>query len=186
MKKLNHSEILKQRKSVTEMKQVNRHPFVVLLNNLRSMHNVGSVFRTSDSACIEKVYITGYTATPPREEIDKTALGATETVEWEYIKSATECVQRLKDQGYFICGLEHTQTSENFYNFHLPDQKLCLILGNEVFGVDQELLDMCDAHIEIPMYGMKHSLNVSVAYGISIFELVKKHREKQKIINNFT
>lgn len=176
MKKLTHSEILEQRKSIEEMKSSKRFPFVVLLNNIRSMHNIGSVFRTSDAACIEKVYITGYTAQPPREEINKTALGATETVDWEYFEDPIKCIEQLKKDGYLILGLEQSQKSIDFYEYELPNQNVCLILGNEVFGVDQELLDLCDIHLEIPMYGMKHSLNVSVAYGIAIFELVKKFR----------
>jgi tRNA G18 (ribose-2'-O)-methylase SpoU len=178
MKKLTHAEILKQRKSVEEMQKSDKFPFVVLLNNIRSMHNVGSIFRTSDAAFIEKIYITGYTATPPREEIEKTALGATETVDWEYFKNPLDAIKKLKKENYSILALEQSKSSLNFYDFELPKQKICLILGNEVFGTDQELLNLADAHIEIPMFGMKHSLNVSVAYGISIFELIKKYMVK--------
>lgn len=157
------------------MQSENKFPFVVLLNNIRSMHNIGSVFRTSDASCIEKVYITGYTAQPPRDEINKTALGATETVDWEYYKDPKECIHQLKNDGYILAALEQSKSSIDFYEYDLPKQKICLILGNEVFGVDQELLDLCDVHLEIPMFGMKHSLNVSVAYGIAIFELIKKY-----------
>ncbi|MCB0280652.1 MAG: RNA methyltransferase [Calditrichaeota bacterium] len=176
MQKLSHSEILEKRHSVEEMHSVSRFPFCVLLNNIRSMHNVGSIFRTADAACIEKVYICGYTACPPREEIEKTALGSTRTVPWHYFKNGAECIQFLKSKGYTIIALEHTDSSINIYRHKLNlDMRICVILGNEVFGIDSDLLDLADYSVEIPMYGMKHSLNVAVAFGISVYQFIQQY-----------
>ncbi len=159
-------------------KSAPKHPVVVLLNNIRSMWNVGSVFRTSDAALIEKLIITGYTAVPPRPQINKVALGATETVEWEYVASPLDAIADLKARGYQICALEITDNSVPHYQpntYHFP---CCLVLGNEVSGIDEEVLKACDISVEIPQYGTKHSLNVAVSAGIGIFEIVKHARQK--------
>ncbi len=173
MKKLTHSEISENRCTLETIDKANKLPVYVLLNSIRSSYNVGSVFRTSDGAMIEKLYLCGYTPHPPKKEILKTALGATESVNWEYAEDPKEVVLKLKEQGVKICALEQTSNSIPHYSVNPADFPLCVIIGNEVSGVDQELIDLCDFSIEIPQYGIKQSLNVAVAYGISIFELRK-------------
>lgn len=173
MKKLSHSEISENRASLESLEKVKKVPVVVILNSIRSSYNVGSIFRTSDGAMIEKLYLCGYTPHPPKKEVLKTALGSQDSVDWEFIENPSEIVAEYKEKGYTICALE--QTSKNILyselnNNHLP---LCLIVGNEISGVSQELIDQCDISIEIPQYGIKQSLNVAVAYGIAIFELRK-------------
>ncbi len=166
-----------QRLGVESFRAAKKHPIVILLHNIRSMWNVGSIFRTCDAALIEKLVITGYTATPPRTQIDKVALGATETVNWEYISDPLNAIQMLKSNGYQICGLEITDCSKPHYdssNYIFPT---CLILGNEVTGIDNEVLNACDLSVEIPQFGTKHSLNVAVSAGIAVFELVKIYRQ---------
>jgi len=150
-----------------------RHPVYLMLHNIRSMWNVGSLFRTADAAGVEKMIITGYTATPPRREIDKTALGAQECVKWEYCSDPIEAVLRLKAGGVRICGLEIAERSRPYTMAAVDDFPLCLIVGNEVQGIDDELLAHCDDVFEIPQYGTKHSLNVAVAAGVALFELVR-------------
>lgn len=161
------------RLSVEEYIEKDKYPVTVLLHNIRSMYNVGSVFRTADAAGIEKVIITGYTATPPRKEIDKTALGAQESVEWEYYAHPEDVLGTLKGSGVTICGLEIAENSRPYNDIRKEDFPLCLILGNEVDGIDGDVLRLCDHVFEIPQYGTKHSLNVSVAAGIALYEMVK-------------
>ena len=180
MKKLTHDEISKNRSTLDTIHKVKKLPVHVVLNSIRSNYNVGSIFRTSDGAMIEKLYLCGYTPYPPKKnsptgkkEILKTALGSTESVNWEYIKDPKEVIVRLKNEGLKICALELTNTSKPYYKINKADFPLCLLIGNEITGVSQELLDLCDYSIEIPQYGIKQSLNVAVAYGISIFELRK-------------
>ncbi len=173
MKKLTHDEISIKRSSLDTLHKVKKLPVYVLLDSIRSNYNVGSIFRTSDGAMIEKLYLCGYTPHPPKKEILKTALGSTESVTWEYVRNACELLLKLKSQGIKICALEITDTSKNYYEVSLTDMPLCLIIGNEITGVSQELIDLCDFSIEIPQYGIKQSLNVAVAYGIAIFELRK-------------
>jgi len=173
MKKLTHDEIGKNRSTLETLSEVKRLPVTAVLNSIRSAYNVGSVFRTSDGAMVEKLYLCGYTPHPPQKEVLKTALGSTESVEWEYAKNAVETIQKLKEQGYQIVALEQTSGSKTYYeseNYNFP---VCLIIGNEISGVSQELIDLCDASIEIPQFGIKQSLNVAVAYGIAVFELRK-------------
>lgn len=177
MKKLTHEEVGKKRLSLTEAQNVKRHPIYAMCDNIRSIYNVGSIFRTSDAALIEKLYLTGYTPYPPRPEIEKVALGATEAVRWEYIKNPLEAVKRLKDEGVKIVPLEITQNSLNYTEIKKDSFPLCLILGNELTGVSNELIELSDFSIEIPQYGFKHSMNVSVAYGIAVMELVKVIRK---------
>ncbi len=173
MKKLTHSEISQNRSTIETLHTVNKLPVYVILNSIRSAYNVGSVFRTSDGAMIEKLYLCGYTPHPPQKEVLKTALGSTESVQWEYVKDPLEVVKDLKANGVKICALEQTSKSIPYYNMSTGHFPLCLIIGNEISGVSQELIDHCDFSIDIPQYGIKQSLNVAVAYGISIFELRK-------------
>ncbi|MBN1279730.1 MAG: RNA methyltransferase [Chlorobium sp.] len=150
-----------------------RHPICLMLHNIRSMWNVGSMFRTADAAGIEKMFITGYTATPPRKEIDKTALGAQDCVRWEYRSDPLEAIALMKASGFRICGLEITENSRPYTVMRKNDFPVCLLVGNEVQGIEDEVLMHCDEVLEIPQYGTKHSLNVAVAAGIALFELVR-------------
>ena len=173
MKKLTHDEISENRSTLDTLHKVKKLPVYVVLNSIRSTYNVGSIFRTSDGAMIEKLYLCGYTPHPPKKEILKTALGSTESVSWEYVKDPREIVLKLKSEGVRICALELTSRSRPYYEVTPGDFPLCVLIGNEITGVSQELIDLCDFSIEIPQYGIKQSLNVAVAYGISIFELRK-------------
>lgn len=173
MKKLTHEEIAENRSTLETLHTVKRLPVYVVLNSIRSNYNVGSIFRTSDGAMIEKLYLCGYTPHPPKKEILKTALGSTESVSWEYLKDPKEIILKMKKEGVKVCALELTNKSFPYYKLDKNDFPLCLIIGNEITGVSQELIDLCDFSIEIPQYGIKQSLNVAVAYGISIFELRK-------------
>jgi tRNA G18 (ribose-2'-O)-methylase SpoU len=173
MKKLTHDEISENRSTLENLYKVKKLPVYVVLNSIRSNYNVGSIFRTSDGAQIEKLFLCGYTPHPPKKEILKTALGSTESVAWKYIKDPKEILLELKSQGVKICALELTDSSKNYYEISEKDFPLCMLVGNEITGVSQELLDICDFSIEIPQYGIKQSLNVAVAYGITIYELRK-------------
>ena len=153
-----------------------KHPIVLMLHNIRSMWNVGSMFRTADAAGIEKIILSGYTATPPRKEIDKTALGAQNTVAWEYLADPLDALKNMKKEGVRICGLEIAEGSRPYTTLALSDFPICLIVGNEVDGLEEELLQLCDDVLEIPQYGTKHSLNVAVAAGIVLFEFVHIYR----------
>lgn len=173
MKKLTHEEVGKKRVPLEKLSEVNRHPIYVLCDNIRSIYNVGSIFRTSDAALIEKLFLTGYTPYPPRPEIEKVALGSTEAVPWEYIKDPLDAVKLLKQKGIKIVPLEIAQNSRNYSDISAPDFPMCLVLGNELTGVSNDIIALSDFSIEIPQYGFKHSINVSVAYGIAAMELVK-------------
>ncbi len=173
MRKLTHEEVGKKRITLDETKSIRRHPIYALADNIRSIYNVGSIFRTSDAALIEKLYLTGYTPYPPRQEIEKVALGATEAVPWEYVKDPMQAVKRIKEQGIKIVPLEITQNSRNYTDIESAEFPLCLILGNELTGVSNEIIELSDFSIEIPQYGFKHSINVSVAYGVAVMELVR-------------
>lgn len=180
MKKLLHCEILQERLTPEIAKSIKRHPISIMLYDIRSLYNVGSIFRTCDAALVEKIYITGYTPSPPRPEIEKTALGATETVPWEYIQNPIKAIEKIKNDGYKLMALELTDRKRLYTSLEQEDFPCCIILGNEIAGVNDEILMMCDDAIEIPMYGVKHSLNVSVAAGIAIFEALRKFREFNK------
>ncbi len=163
------------RKSVDEFKESEKFPIVVVLDNVRSMHNVGSVFRTADGFLLEAVYLCGYTPKPPHRDIHKTALGATETVAWQGFDTTLEAVEKLKNDGYTLYAVEQASNSISLQNFkNNINQKLAIIFGNEVEGVAQNIIDICEACIEIPQFGMKHSLNVSVAAGIVLYKLVEE------------
>ena len=171
MRKLSMDEL--GRMSVDAFKQAEKHPVMLVLDNIRSMHNVGSVFRTADAFLAEGICLCGYTPQPPHRDIHKTALGATETVDWLYYATTKFAVAELKSHGYKIYAIEQVQNSVPLQQFKPGNQKTALVFGNEVEGVDDEVLAMCDGYIEIPQFGMKHSLNVSVAAGIVLWELVR-------------
>lgn len=173
MRKLTHSEIANFRFTKEQLRNEPRFPIYTLLDNIRSLYNVGSIFRTSDGARISKLILTGFTPHPPRKEIDKTALGSTETVPWEYFKNPIDALAELKKQNIKICVLEHTTESKPYFTITKTDFPLCLVVGNELIGVSKEILDLADIAIDIPMFGLKQSLNAAVAYGIAVFELVK-------------
>jgi len=173
MKKLTHDEISKKRSTLETLHRVRKLPVYIILNSIRSNYNVGSIFRSSDGAMIEKLYLCGYTPHPPKKEILKTALGSTESIRWEYVKDAGEVISKLKNEGVKIGALEMTDRSIPYYEVKKKDFPLCMIVGNEITGVSQDLLKLCDFSLEIPQYGIKQSLNVAVAYGIMIFELRK-------------
>lgn len=159
----------------SQYREQSKIPLVVVLDNIRSMHNVGSVFRTADAFAVEKIYLCGITATPPHKEIEKTALGATETVAWEHFSDGVGLLGRLKKDGYTILAVEQTDSPTLLTSFSFePIGKYAVIMGNEVFGVDDQLLALCDGAIEIPQVGVKHSLNVAVASAIVIWEAFRQ------------
>ena len=174
-RKLNTEEII--RLTPEEFKETPKIPLIVILDNVRSLHNVGSVFRTSDAYCVEKVILCGITATPPNAEIHKSALGAEFSVDWEYYKETTEAVNELKQAGYTILAIEQAHDSINMDTFKAEKgNKYAVILGNEVKGVQQSVIDLSDDCLELPQFGTKHSLNVSVTAGIVIWEFAKLFR----------
>ena len=161
------------RLTVEKYRTVSKTPLIVVLDNIRSMHNVGAIFRTSDAFRVEKIYLCGITATPPHRDIRKTALGAEESVAWEYTKTTADALAQLKD--CHICALEQVVNSVPLREVKLPqDKTIVLIVGNEVDGVDENLLDSCNQVIEIPQFGTKHSFNVSVSTGITLWEIFNK------------
>ena len=174
MRKLRHEEI--PRFKPDESPEYDRHPVCAIIADVRSIHNVGAFFRTADGAWIEKLYLTGITGTPENRALHKTALGAQDTIPWEYVPQTREIVTRLKEQGYRILALELTNRPILFDALEMADYPIALIVGNEVTGIDQEILDLVDGAIEIPQYGTKQSLNVSVAFGIAVFDLVRHYR----------
>lgn len=162
------------RVSVQDFKNQSKLPIVLVLDNIRSTHNVGSAFRTCDAFNIEKLYLCGITAQPPHKEISKTALGATESVDWQYVENVANLAQELKNNGYTIALLEQVDSSILLQNVDFTQyEKIALFVGNEVFGITDELLNIADFAIEIPQFGTKHSLNVAVATGIALWEIVK-------------
>lgn len=173
MKKLKLEEL--NRLSVEEFKEAPKTPLVLVLDNVRSMNNVGSAFRTADAFALEKVYLCGITGTPPHREIQKTALGAEQAVEWEYAGDTAELCQRLQAEGYQILAIEQAEGSTMLHQF-IPskDQKYALVFGNEVFGVDDKVMELADGCLEIPQYGTKHSLNISVSIGVVVWQLAKR------------
>lgn len=164
------------RLSEDEFKAQDKFPIIIVLDNIRSLNNIGSFFRTADAFNIEKIYLCGITAIPPHRDIQKTALGATETIEWEHVESTLELVQKLKEEGISIASIEQAQTTTLLQNIpSLNYNKIALVFGNEVDGVDQKVIDNSNYIIEIPQFGTKHSLNVSVCAGVVLWEFVKKY-----------
>ncbi len=178
MRKLSHLEITSRRLPPEELKKMERFPFLTLLDNVRSLYNVGSVFRTADAVRLKKLYLAGITGKPPRKEIDKTALGAVDTVPWEYRDDAVALVRELREQGVQVIVLEHTSESRPFEQLEI-NFPACLVVGNEVFGVQDKIVEMADAAIEIPMFGNKQSLNVTIAYGIVIYHFLYQFLAKK-------
>jgi tRNA G18 (ribose-2'-O)-methylase SpoU len=173
MRKLENSEL--ERKSVDDFKNSKKTPIIIILDDIRSLLNIGSVFRTADAFLIEKIVLCGITATPPNKEIHKTALGATETVAWEHCKNVLEVIQNLKAQKVIVLAVEQVENSVLLQDFKIENEtKYALVFGNEVFGVSQEAVALCDGCIEIPQLGTKHSLNISVSAGIVVWDLFKK------------
>lgn len=164
-----------ERITVEEFRAVKKTPLVIVLDNIRSLNNVGSVFRTSDAFLIESLYLCGITACPPNAEIHKTALGAEDSVDWHYFENTNEAIDILKGQGFVICAVEQAKGSIMLDHLEVdPSRKYAIVLGNEVKGVQQAVVDNCDCCIEIPQYGTKHSLNVSVATGIVVWEIFRQ------------
>ena len=171
-----------QRLSVDEFHEANKLPLIVVLDDVRSLHNVGSVFRSSDAFRVEAVYLCGITATPPHPEIHKTALGGEDSVTWRYFKTATEAVAELQKEGVFVYSIEQVEGSTKLQNLQLDtDRRYAVVFGNEVKGVHQEVVDLADGCLEIPQFGTKHSLNVSVTAGIVIWEVAKQFLERLKL-----
>nr|WP_199002572.1 RNA methyltransferase [Flavobacterium sp. ASV13] len=173
MRKLENSEL--DRKSIEDFKKSDKTPLILVLDDIRSLHNIGSVFRTADAFLIEKIILCGITATPPNKEIHKTALGATETVAWEHHENVLEVIENLKKENVLTMAIEQVESAVFLQDFKVePNQKYALIFGNEVYGVSQEAVALCDGCIEIPQLGTKHSLNISVSAGIVVWDLFKK------------
>jgi 23S rRNA (guanosine2251-2'-O)-methyltransferase len=156
-----------------EFQQIKKNPIILVLDNIRSLNNVGSAFRTADAFLIEAIYLCGVTGIPPNKEIEKTALGATDTVNWKYFKSTQDAFNELKSNGYQLISVEQASESIMLNHFQKGDKPIALIFGNEVYGVDQDIINQSDICLEIPQYGTKHSLNVSVSMGIVLWELVR-------------
>ena len=168
-----------QRLSVDEFHEAPKLPLIVVLDDVRSLHNVGSVFRSADAFRVEAVYLCGITATPPHPEIHKTALGGEDSVAWRYFPTATEAVESLHNDGFFVYSIEQVEGTTKLQNLQLDtDRRYAIVLGNEVKGVHQEVVDMSDGCLEIPQFGTKHSLNVSVTAGMVIWEVAKKFLSK--------
>ncbi len=178
MRKLTHDEISATRKTAEELTSVKRNPVYGLCDNIRSIFNVGAIFRSSDGALVEKLFLTGYTPFPPRKEIEKVALGATETVPWEYRKDPAEAIHELKSAGVKIAVLELTDISRPIWSVKKEEFPVCIVAGNELTGVSKGIIDLADTALEIPMMGMKQSLNVSVAYSIAVYEMLRVLREE--------
>lgn len=179
MKKLSMQEL--DRLTVDQYKSSKKFPVVIVLDNIRSQHNIGSIFRTADAFRLTAIHLCGITATPPSREIHKSALGATESVDWAYFSTTKESVLMLKNSGYSIVAVEQAEGSLNVNDFKPAIyDKIALIFGNEVNGVSDEIMEICDTCIEIPQYGTKHSLNVSVSAGITIYQICNKLVQQEK------
>jgi len=173
MRKLENKEL--ERKSVEDFKEATKTPIIIVLDDIRSLHNIGSVFRTADAFLIEKIYLCGITAIPPNKEIHKTALGATETVSWEYQKDILSVIENLKAENVAVYAIEQVENAVFLQDFKpATGKKYALVFGNEVYGVAQKAIEICDGSIEIPQLGTKHSLNISVSAGIVVWDLFQK------------
>lgn len=173
MRKLKNSEL--DRLTIEGFKAAEKTPLIIILDNIRSLNNIGSVFRTSDAFLIEKIYLCGITATPPHKDIHKTALGSTDTVDWEYVENTISLVKKLKVEGVKVCAIEQAENVTMLDNFIVEtNTKYALVFGNEVKGVSQEVVSASDIVIEIPQFGTKHSLNISVSCGVVLWDLFNK------------
>jgi 23S rRNA (guanosine2251-2'-O)-methyltransferase len=177
MKKLLNEEL--NRKTVEEFKQAGKYPVMVVLDNVRSLNNIGSVYRTCDAFLVEGIYLCGITATPPHREISKTALGATESVQWKYFQNTVDAVRDLRNGGYMIYAVEQTICSCALHDFTISTaEKYALVFGHEIKGVEQKIVDLCDGAIEIPQHGTKHSLNIAVSTGIVLWEFFRFYQKQ--------
>jgi len=176
MRKLLHTELLEKRLSHDMAISAKKHPIILIVDSVRSAYNIGSIFRSADSAGIEKIILCGYCPIPPREDISKTALDADKTVLWEYSKDCTDAIRACKEKGYTVLAVELTEMGILYDALEAMHYPLALVVGNEVSGIDDECIALCDGAIEIPMYGVKHSLNVAVASGIIMYEAVRIYR----------
>ena len=175
MRKLKNSEL--GRLNVEEFKQSTKIPLIVILDNIRSLNNIGSVFRSSDAFLIEKIYLCGITAQPPHKEIHKTALGSTESVEWGYVEDTLDLIKKLQKEEVLVASIEQAENSTMLQDFTIqPNKKYAIVMGNEVKGVQQEVVTASDYCIEIPQFGTKHSLNISVSCGVVLWDLFKKFK----------
>ncbi|KAB2926323.1 MAG: RNA methyltransferase [Bacteroidetes bacterium] len=177
MRKLSHDEIAENRKKPEQISDAIRHPLYALIDNVRSLYNVGSIFRSSDGALVRKLLLTGYTPAPPRREIDKTALGATLTVPWQHYQDPMDAVRELRASGVRLCAVELTDAGRPHYELQPADFPLCFAFGNELTGVSKDVMAAADMAVEIPMYGHKQSLNVAVAYGVVMYDAVRILRQ---------
>jgi len=180
IRKLTFEEIFSRQPNLDELNKMPRNPIYALAENIRSMYNVGSIFRSSDGARLEHLFLTGYTSYPPRKEIDKTALGATDSVPWSYSRDNSKVIDSLKEQKIKIVAVEHTDRSISYSEaeYEFP---LCIVVGNEVDGISEELISRADMAVELPMMGIKQSLNVSSAYGIVLYHLLYKYLKINKV-----
>lgn len=179
MRKLQNSEL--DRLNVDEFKQATKMPVIVVLDNIRSLNNIGSVFRTADAFLVEKIILCGITATPPHKDIRKTALGATQSVDWEYTENTLEAIQKLKSNGVQTIAIEQAENAIHLQDFSPKnDERLALVFGNEVKGVSQEVVSACDHVLEIPQFGTKHSLNISVSVGVVVWDVWSKLNTQKK------
>lgn len=173
MRKLKNSEL--DRLSLDDFKDAKKTPIIIVLDNIRSLNNIGSVFRTSDAFLVEKIYLCGITATPPHKDIHKTALGSTDTVDWEYVENTIDLIEKLKAENVKICAIEQAENATMLNDFSVElDTKYALVFGNEVKGVSQKVVTASDIVIEIPQFGTKHSLNISVSCGVVIWDVFSK------------
>ncbi len=173
MRKLTHAEILGERLTPQEAMHISRNPVSLIASNIRSMYNVGSLFRTCDSARAAELMLCGFTPSPPRKEILKTALGSVDSVPWKYFESTLEAIKYQKEKNIKVIAVELTNKKRSYSSLEKKEYPLCLVVGNELSGLDDEVVAACDDAIEIPMHGVKHSLNVSVASGIVLFEAIR-------------
>ena len=175
MRKLKNSEL--NRKSIDEFKTAEKTPFIIVLDNVRSLNNIGSVFRTSDALLVEAIYLCGITATPPHRDLHKTALGAEDSVAWKYFEKTEDALADLKVKGFDVYSIEQAENSVSLPDFHVEsDKKYAFVFGNEVKGVQQAIVDASESCIEIPQFGTKHSFNISVSCGIVLWDLFSKLR----------
>ncbi len=175
MRKLLNKEL--ERKTINQYRESEKSPFVIVLDNVRSQSNIGSIFRTADAFLTKAIYLCGITAAPPHREIQKTALGATESVDWKYFPKTIDAITELKESGYIILGIEQAEGSVELQNMQIvAGENYALVFGNEVNGVDQDIINLCDHCVEIPQFGTKHSFNIAISTGIVLWELNKKGR----------
>lgn len=176
MRKLKNSEL--NRLSVEDFKKAGKSPFSIVLDNVRSLNNIGSVFRTADAFLIDQIYLCGITATPPHKDIHKTALGATDSVDWKYLKQTALAMDELKQKNHCIVAIEQTEESIPLHEFFIePDRKYAFVFGHEVRGVDQDIVNLADVSVDIPQFGTKHSLNISVSVGIVLWHVFQQFQK---------